>query len=117
MNPDLTSLDRLHDLTMPPPVPWWPPGPGWLFLAGAWCLALGCWLMRAIWRWQRNCYRREALVLLEAAHLTGLELATLTKRVARTAYPRERVASLTGEPWLAFLNQTGQTDAFTRGSG
>jgi hypothetical protein len=117
MNPDLTSLDRLHDVMVPSPVPWWPPGPGWLVLGVALLLVLAWWLMRAIRQWQLNCYRREALALLEAVNITGLELATLTKRVALSVYPRERVASLTGESWLAFLDETGHTEAFTSGSG
>ena len=32
-------------------------------------------------------------------------LSALLKRVAMTAYSRERVASLSGEAWLQFLNQ------------
>jgi hypothetical protein len=41
----------------------------------------------------------------------------LVKRVALAAFPRERVASLSGQEWLAFLDATGRTDAFTHGPG
>jgi hypothetical protein len=57
------------------------------------------------------------LELLETVHDSGVELATLIKRVALSVYPRARVASLTGDQWLSFLDQTGRTDAFTKGSG
>jgi hypothetical protein len=114
---DPTSLDRLHDVIVPPPVPWWPPAPGWVVICFLLTLALVYWIVRAVRHWQLNCYRREALELLENAHSSGAELATLIKRVALSVYPRARVASLTGEQWLTFLDQTGRTDAFTKGSG
>jgi Domain of unknown function (DUF4381) len=117
MNPDPTNLDRLHDVIVPPPVPWWPPAPGWVVVGFLLALVLVYWLIRGVRHWQSNSYRREALELLETAHSSGAELATLIKRVALSVYPRARVASLTGEKWLTFLDQTGRTDAFTKGSG
>jgi uncharacterized protein DUF4381 len=117
MNADPGSLENLHDLVMPVPVPWWPPAPGWIIVSVALIMVLGWWLIRAIRHWQSNGYRREALVLLGKMDDAQAELPTLIKRVALSAYPRERVASLTGEEWLAFLDQTGHTDAFTIGAG
>ena len=117
MNADPGSLENLHDLVMPVPVPWWPPALGWVIVSAALFTVLSWWLIRAIRHWQSNSYRREALVLLEKSDGSGAELPTLIKRVALSAYPRERVASLTGEEWLAFLDHTGHTDAFTTGAG
>jgi hypothetical protein len=51
----------------------------------------------------------------EAANLPAV--AELLKRVALAAYPRDRVASLTGPDWLAFLDETGGTTQFSAGSG
>jgi hypothetical protein len=117
MNADPGSLENLHDLVMPVPVPWWPPAPGWFIVSAVLVTVLGWWLIRAIQQWQSNSYRREALILLGKIDGSGAELPILIKRVALSAYPRERVASLTGEQWLAFLDQTGHTDAFTTGAG
>jgi len=117
MNADPGSLENLHDLVMPVPVPWWPPAPGWFIVSAVLVMVLGWWLIRAIQQWQSNSYRREALVLLGKIDGSGAELPILIKRVALSAYPRERVASLTGEEWLAFLDQTGHTDEFTTGAG
>ena len=117
MNADPGSLENLHDLVMPVPVPWWPPAPGWFIVSAVLVTVLGWWLIRAIQQWQSNSYRREALILLGKIDGSGAELPILIKRVALSAYPRERVASLTGEQWLAFLDQTGHTDAFSAGAG
>jgi hypothetical protein len=117
MKVDPSSLERLHDVIVPGPVPWWPPAPGWLVVGVALVMILGWWLIRAIRYWQSNTYRREAVALLDKIDGSGAELATLIKRVALSAYPRELVASLTGEQWLAFLDRTGRTDAFTTGAG
>ena len=32
MKPDPASLENLRDIAVPPPVPWWPPAPGWWVL-------------------------------------------------------------------------------------
>ncbi|HSI14876.1 MAG TPA: DUF4381 domain-containing protein [Chthoniobacter sp.] len=124
---DPTSLDRLHDIVAPAPAPWWPLAPAWNWLLGL-LLFLGALLaLRALLRWQRNRYRREALAELSrqeralfdisrrAQALTSL--AELLKRAALSAWPRAEVASLTGSAWSAFLDRTGGTTAFSKGLG
>jgi hypothetical protein len=119
MKDDPASLDRLHDIVAAPPAPWWPPAPGWWLLAGL----AGLWAVAAGWaliaRHRRNAYRRMALAELQRLEAAGdvAGLATLLKRVALSAFSREAVASLSGEAWLAFLDRTGATDAFTHGPG
>ena len=72
---------------------------------------------RALSHRRANLYRREALALLPAPSASLASLPELVKRTALSAYPRESVASLTGESWLAFLDRTGNTKAFTQGPG
>src|SRR5262245_4153617 len=106
---DPASLERLHDIVLPIPAPWWPAAPAWYLLGGLLALFLcaSVWTLIAIWR--RNAYRRAGLAELERLesqlnHSDSMpKLAELVKRVALAAYPRERVASLTGNPWLSFL--------------
>jgi hypothetical protein len=114
---DPTSLDRLHDLALPPPIPWWPPAPGWRWLIGLAVCAIVWLAVRGVSRWRKNLYRREALAHLSQASPSLASLPELVKRTALSAYPRESVASLTGDSWLAFLDRTGNTKAFTEGPG
>ena len=39
------------------------------------------------------------------------------RQLAVQYYPREEIASLTGEAWLEFLDQSGDTVQFTKGAG
>jgi len=127
MNADSTSLERLHDVIVPPPAPWWPPPPGWQWALGFLTVIAMVVLLRVFLHWQRNRYRREALAELKRiqageknSRLRGellARLAELLKRGALSAFPRERVASLTGSAWFAFLDRTGRTTAFSRGLG
>lgn len=116
---DPTSLDRLADVVLPSPVAWWPPAPGWL-VVGAVLVGLLLRAAMAAWeRWRANVYRRDALAecrRLRAA-ADAASLPALVKRTALAAFPRERVASLSGTPWLAFLDETGRTHAFGDGPG
>jgi uncharacterized protein DUF4381 len=124
---DPTSLENLFDIVAPPPVPWWPPAPGW-FVVGGVLLVLVFWGARRAWgRWRAAAYRRAALAewrqlktrATDPGHreIALRHLPELVKRTALAAFPREAVASLSGMEWLRFLDRTGHTDAFTHGRG
>ncbi|MFY9986007.1 MAG: DUF4381 domain-containing protein [Chthoniobacterales bacterium] len=127
MNSDPTSLDRLHDIILPPNAPWWPPAPGWYWVLALAVIVVLTFAFRFFLYWQRNCYRREALselaqleaVLGDPAQSSAAvtAFAELLKRAALSAWPRESVASLTGSVWLAFLDRTGNTNSFSEGPG
>jgi Domain of unknown function (DUF4381) len=124
---DPTSLENLHDIITPPPVPWWPPAPVWYVLGGI-ALVLAVWAGWRGWRrWQAAAYRRAALTELQRLKartaddaqrgLALQELPALVKRTALAAFPRQAVASLSSTAWLEFLDHTGHTCAFTNGRG
>jgi hypothetical protein len=117
---DPGSLDRLHDIVAPSPVPWWPPAPGWYVLGAVGMTLLGVAAWAAVARWRRDRYRREALRELDRLPRDGKlvpALAELLKRTALVAFPRDRVAALTGGPWLRFLDATGSTTDFSTDPG
>ena len=45
------------------------------------------------------------------------QMNQLLRRLALMHFPRQQVASLTGKQWLAFLDKTGNTTAFSKGAG
>ena len=100
---DPASLDRLHDIVTPPPVSWWPPAPGWYVGSALLFLSVLLLLIRFGCRYHANAYRRAALRELQELEQASRwpELAALLKRVALSAFPRSKVASLTGESWIA----------------
>jgi Domain of unknown function (DUF4381) len=110
-----------------PPVPWWPPAPGWVVVAGIMCV-LAVWMAWRAWRrWQAAAYRRAALAEWQQLKTQATDphqrevalqrLPELIKRTALAAFPREEVAPLSSLAWLRFLDRTGRTDAFTHGRG
>ena len=123
MNP-ADPLAQLRDIHLPEPVSWWPPAPGW-WVATLLALAavfLVIFYLRKYWLQKR--YRRAALQALGNISLHDEmnkqvlleEMSALLRRVALQAYGREKVAPLTGEPWLIFLDDTGKTEQFTSGA-
>lgn len=126
MSPDPASLENLRGIALPAPVPWWPPAPGWWILAAGLLAAGGLAAWRQWRHYRANAYRREARRQLDAigrrveagmSDGAAAELAAVLKRAALAAYPRAQVASLTGAAWLAFLDRTGRTTAFSSGPG
>lgn len=113
-------LQGLRGLHLPPPVSAWPPAPGWWLLA----LLLLLMLVATVWLWRRHrrrAYRREALQQLKQLRNAAnqdqavlAELSILLRRVAISRYGRQQVAGLHGDDWLAFLDRTGRTQAFTQ---
>ncbi len=123
---DPASLQNLHDIVMPPSVPWWPPAPGWYAVFAGIGLGIVWFSWRTFRQWQADAYRRAALA--ELSSLKALidsgerepamrKLPELIKRTAMSVWPRENVAAITGEGWLQFLDRFGNTDAFTGGDG
>lgn len=117
INDPLAALRPLHD---PAAVSWWPPAPGW------WGLFCTCLLL--IWL----LFRRRKRLKLQQAALSELKLLTvkdntalpqpaminqLLKRYALVCWPTTEVAALTGESWLAFLDEHGGNGAFSQGPG
>jgi hypothetical protein len=127
MNSDPTSLDRLYDIVVPPPLPWWPPAPAWYWILGFLLFAFIALALANVVRWQRNRYRREALRLWreQSKLLTDpalrahalVSLAELLKRTALSAFPRDQVAELTGAQWFDFLDRSAAQSSFASGEG
>ena len=120
MSADPADLSNLHDIVLPAPVSYWPPTPGWWILALALLAVAAILIVRLIAHYRRNAYRRVALRELDAIgpavdSASAMRISGVLKRTALVAFPREQVAGLTGPAWLAFLDRTGSTEAFSTG--
>ena len=109
-------MELMHGLARPEPVAWIPQTLGWWVIV-AWLAVLGILAAGyAYARWRRNRYRREAIGILEAietgsdAENAGSAIASVLKRAALVAYPRDRVASLHGAAWAEFLRASSDHD-------
>lgn len=119
--PDAVNLvdliDRLAEPPEPAPISMAPQTTGWTVLAVLLALALAWLAWRAVRRWRANAYRRVALAELEAAGDDPTAIADILRRTALVAWPRERVAGLSGKDWLRFLDATGGEGGFSDGPG
>ena len=121
------ALARLHDIALPDPVSLSPQTVSWYVLGTLLVLAITWGVVRAIRRYHRNRYRREALAELErleqqadddTSRVAALrEVPALVKRTALSVWPRAEVAKLAGEAWLRFLDSTGCGTDFTSSAG
>jgi hypothetical protein len=117
------TLYALRDVHLPDAVSAWPSTPGWtvlfVLLIVACLVGIG-WGYR-YWRrrrliqgiWQRftelECaYHQQT----QPAERVIAELSTLLRRLALRAYPREQIAGLQGNDWLAFLDKSLGGDDF-----
>lgn len=103
------ALPGLRDILPPPDVPFWPPAPGWIGLAGLAVLIL---LVLAVREWRfRRTIAYQALMEFEARagsvpaqDALGLAAAAagVMRRLAQAGEGRAMVH--TGEEWVAFLS-------------
>lgn len=112
------ELAQLHDIHMPDPIGWWPLAPGWYGLLLLTLMAL----LALVFFFSRHYFngraKRQALLILKTyqqqypKELNGQQSAArvseLLKRVALRYFPRAQVASLQGEAWVKFLNETSK---------
>jgi len=114
----------LRDIHLPDAISWWPPAIGWWILAVL--IPLCCYL---IFRLYKRLTRKTALKFakkqLKSLKLDEelgkqkklIALSSLMRRTAVSLYPRSEVASLTGEAWLNFLDQSIPIKSFNSDIG
>jgi len=117
----------LRDLHLPEAVSWWPLAPGWWVLLALATAGLVYLLLRQYRQWQGNAARRMALKALSQVRsdyengaepvALGIALSELLRRSMLAYAPRAEVAGLTGDNWLAWLDQGLDGRPFTEGSG
>lgn len=127
MNPTADPLAGLRGYHLPEAISWWPPAPGWWGLLLMLLIFLGS-IIWVIVRWRQ----RQRPVRLARAELKRLRvifeqdkdsaaftrgISRLLRRYALSRFPREQVAGLAGERWLAFLDAQGGRGQFTNGIG
>ena len=113
------ALKDFVEVVPPEAISWLPQTAGWYWLGSL----LAVLLLRFGWRrlrhWHHNRYRREAAARLQqlardSAQDTWLiELNKLLKLTALAAFSRDQVARLSGQEWVAFLNQRCASTPFS----
>jgi hypothetical protein len=120
--PEQDPLAQLRDIHLPDAISTWPPAPGW-WIASTLLIALIIGLIYLLIKWiRRNRYRKLALLQLnkldqENANQYVQQLNQLLKQTALAAQPKQEIAGLCGEPWLQFLDNSGDTQLFCNGVG
>lgn len=108
----------LRDLHLSTGPSWWPPAPGWWFVAGALLVLAACVLGLRLRRLRR---RRRLLALFDAetsgndANATVAAISSLLRRAARRIDPG--ADHLDGQDWLAFLDQGREPRRFDGARG
>lgn len=124
MDPEQIPLRELH---LPEMIGWWPLAPGWWILIGLALLAVGLMLRRYLKRRACGAARRHALRQLNdlltqyEAHRNavafGAQVSALLRRTMLAYAPREDIAGLTGDDWLAWLDRDLAHPQFVEGPG
>ena len=104
MNQDEMGLDRLNEIVSVEMVPWFPSTLiAWLIILSIVCATL-IFLFAWLRKYRNTAYQREAIRELRSAQ-SSVEVSVILKRSALQAFPRESVASLTGEKWFDWLQE------------
>lgn len=125
---DSTALP-LRDIHLPEPISIWPPAFGWWLLALLSILSIvaSIYLIKYLIRKTAvKLAKKQLQQIQQNQQLSDLEklgqLSMLIRRTAISIYPRTEVAKLTGNAWLAFLDDSIQDTSnnknqFQQGSG
>ncbi|STX52841.1 Uncharacterised protein [Legionella busanensis] len=119
---DTQVLAKLHDIHLPDSIGWWPLAPGW-YIAACLSLLIISLLITIVYRQYKYARaKRQACQLLASyehdflqhgdVSATCAKISELLKRVALVYFPRQDVASLQGDNWINFLNQTSKNINF-----
>ncbi|MFL0354295.1 DUF4381 domain-containing protein [Xanthomarina sp. GH4-25] len=120
-DPEVPPLE-LGNIMEPAPIPFSFDTTGWKVLFVVLVVLCVYLLYRLYLNFKHNQYRRDAVAEIVAlnqdAKLPELEFITksvfILKRTALQSYPRESVASLQGNDWIAFLDKTKRDVNFSK---
>ncbi|BCA97019.1 membrane protein [Legionella antarctica] len=112
------ALAQLKDIHLPESIGWWPLASGYYVLI-FFILFLIITLIYVTYKRHANALaKKQALQLLKSykeqyekdqnAPLASARISELLRRVALVYYPRSEVASIIGDAWVEFLNQTSK---------
>ena len=117
----------LRDLHLPEAIGWWPLAPGWWFVIAVVLIGLGFLLRYGLRVHSKSAARRYAQMELNRivqefaqqknAVAFGASISELLRRTMLAYAPRQDVAGLTGEEWLAWLDQGLAQPVFVNGPG
>ena len=119
------ALKGFQEISNPQTLTWFPLATGWYFIAAFVSIFLGWKLFIAVKNYKANAYRRKALRQLEkintdfdSGNLSSKkylqQLRQLLKATTLVVYSRQEVASLSGQQWVRFLNQSTDRDYFDK---
>ena len=105
------TVEQLQELPLPAAISYAPQTWGWLLVLGLFLLIITAWLMRRLYRWRQDRYRRDALARFDQLQQTLdndalREVPELLKRVALSMPQRPDVARLSGAAWQDFLQRS-----------
>lgn len=111
-------LEKLVETQAPEAISWLPQTLGWKLLAGIALLLLIIKSYQLYQGYQRNAYRREALAWLKRCQQTDsldlyMQLPSLLRETALSAYKRTEITQLTGSQWEHWLDQQCQQTSFS----
>ena len=98
-------MDLIKPVTEPTAISYMPQTSGWLYLLAFFITSTGLILWRKRLRHLKRQHRLAAISLLTQQQHSALKISEILKRAALYDFPRQDIASLTGEPWAQFLNQ------------
>lgn len=126
MGDTLNNSLKLRDIHLPGDPSFWPLAPGWWLLLIL-VLLIGAWLVLKLLRRMRQKKHQQQILneytVLETKLLNNpnneaiANINIFLRRLAISKYPRTDIASLTGANWLRFLDESGNTQAFSKGIG
>ena len=108
------ALDSMR-LMEPEPVPFSMDTPGWQILGIITALLLLYIAFKYYRHYKANAYRRAAIIKVSQAKNKAnpiKEVMFILKQTALSTYPRDKVAALEGDAWLAFLDAALKEGSF-----
>jgi hypothetical protein len=115
MNPESSQQLPLRDVHLPAEPGFWPLAPGWWLLAALLLVILvgfTIWLYRYRQRQKKWYYMRQLLLSIQQDYQSHgnegqftRDLSNLLRRFTRHQLNNPEAATLSGDPWIAFLNR------------